>query len=395
MGVGVNVGVGVLVGVRVGVLVGVTAPTDLAVKMFSERGLPLILKGDWNDALNQCGQAPKIDSQGRVLEDQKLCSESVLLAGWAVMCIEMFYPCMEYMKDFQRLEKYKKRIEELIAKVNELCWDGSWYWRASDKTGRIIGTRRQLKQGGAIWSNPNAFAIITGIADQARTAEILNSFDTYLDTPYGSLLFYPPFYEPDENAGIISRFAPGTKENGSVFCHASRWRIWAECVAGRGDKAYEILRQTLPTTLHQSMPDKYLIEPYVACQFIYAPESDNPGEGSHSWATGTACWTLVNVFEHMLGIKPETAGLRIDPCLPKNWESVKVVRKFRGDIFEILIKKERGICKGKVTIELDGNILDDNIIIGRGDGSRHEIVVTISSDLRTATKQGKLQEQTI
>jgi cellobiose phosphorylase len=38
------------------------------------------------------------------------------------------------------------------------------------------------------------------------------------------------------------------------------------------------------------------VEPYVACQFIYGPESDRPGESSHSWATGTAAWTLVVVW---------------------------------------------------------------------------------------------------
>jgi hypothetical protein len=47
------------------------------------------------------------------------------------------------------------------------------------------------------------------------------------------------------------------------------------------------------------------VEPYVACQFIYGPESDRPGEGSYSWATGTAAWTLVVVWEWMPGARPE------------------------------------------------------------------------------------------
>ncbi|MBD3315446.1 MAG: hypothetical protein GF344_06635, partial [Chitinivibrionales bacterium] len=75
---------------------------------FSERGLPLILKADWNDALNQAGSKRK--------------GESVMLAGWAIICLEMFYECMEHQKDNERLTRYKEKIAELKEKVNELCW---------------------------------------------------------------------------------------------------------------------------------------------------------------------------------------------------------------------------------------------------------------------------------
>jgi hypothetical protein len=47
------------------------------------------------------------------------------------------------------------------------------------------------------------------------------------------------------------------------------------------------------------------VESYIACQFICGPESDRPGEGSYSWATGTAAWTLVVVWEWMPGVRPE------------------------------------------------------------------------------------------
>jgi cellobiose phosphorylase len=59
----------------------------------------------------------------------------------------------------------------------------------------------------------------------------------------------------------------------------------------------------------------YRVEPYVACQFICGPGSDRPGEGSHSWATGTAAWALIAVWGWMPGVRPELEGLWIDPCL--------------------------------------------------------------------------------
>lgn len=329
---------------------------------FSERGLPLILKADWNDALDQMGNERK--------------GESIMLAGWAIICIEMFYTCMEHMKDTGRLALYRRKIAALRDRVNELGWDGDWYWRATHDSGWVLGSKEN-KDGGMIFTNPNAFAIVAGLADEERTEKILASFDKYLDTPYGSHCFYPPFPEPDSRAGIISRFAPGTKENGSLQGHNSRWRAWAELVAGRGDKGYEIIKTMLPCTRHEADPDVYRIEPYVVPQFTYAPQSDRPGEGSHSWATGTACWTLLNVWEHMLGVRPGVDGLRIDPCLPSNWTWAKMTRNYRGATYEIDIRKEPGICKGSVTVQLDGRELPSTVIRPCGDGKAHQVVVTV------------------
>ena len=328
---------------------------------FSDRGLPLILKADWNDALDQMGN----DRKG----------ESAMLAGWAIYCIEQFYTCMEHVGDGERLTEYKHRIARLRETVNELCWDGDWYWRATHDSGWVLGSK--LNEYGRIFVNPNAFAIVAGLADEQRTAKILAAFEEHLDTEWGSQCFAPPFAEPDARAGIISRFAPGTKENGSLQGHNSRWRIWAETVAGRGDKAYEILKRMLPTTCHEAGPDIYRIEPYVACQFIYAPQSDRPGEGSHAWATGTACWTLINVWEHILGVRPEVDGLRIDPCLPSDWTRCKMTRNFRGATYEISIEKPAGICKGKVTVTLDGEELPDNLIPPQGDEEVHEVRASV------------------
>jgi cellobiose phosphorylase len=224
-----------------------------------------------------------------------------------------------------------------------------------------------------IYANPNSFAVVAGIADRERAERIFAAFERHLDTPWGSRCFHPPFPEPDPRVGIVSRFYPGTKENGSLQGHNSRWRIWAECVAGRGDKAYEILKRMLPTTRHEADPDLYRIEPYVACQFLYAPESGRPGEGSHSWATGTACWTLLNVWEHLLGIVPELDGLRIDPCLPSAWTRARMTRRFRGATYEIAIEKERGYCRGRVVLDLDGKPLPGPVVPPASDGGTHRV----------------------
>ncbi len=342
---------------------------------FSDRGLPLILKADWNDAMDQCGKTPELDKNMNIIPGTSGQAESVMLAGWACICLEMFYECMEAMGDTDRLKRYREKIAALKAKVNELCWDGQWYWRATHRSGWTLGTHEQLTSGGAIFANPNSFAVIAGIADAGRTEKIMSSLEKYLDTPFGSLCFYPPYPEPEPRAGIVSRFAPGTKENGSIQGHNSRWRVWAECVAGRGDKALEILHTMLPNVRSRENPDTYRIEPYAACQFIYAPGTDNPGEGSHAWATGTACWTLLNVWEHLFGVRPIKEGLLVDPCLPSDWTQVSMSRKFRKSRYDITIRKPKGVCKGAVSITIDGKPLDGNVIPEQKPGQTYVVEV--------------------
>lgn len=331
---------------------------------FSERGLPLILKADWNDALDQMGNARK--------------GESVMNAGWAVICIEGFYTCMEKMGDAVRMEEYRRRVARLKQTVNELCWDGEWYWRATHDDGWILGSH--TNEFGKLFANPNSFAVVSGIADRERADRIFASFEKYLDTEWGSYCFYPPFAAPDRRAGIISRFAPGTKENGALQGHNSRWRIWAEFAAGRADKGYEVLRKMLPTTRHEADPDLYRVEPYVACQFIYAPESGRPGEGSHAWATGTACWSLLNVWEHMFGVTPDLEGLRINPCLPSRWTRARMTRTYRGAVYIITVTKPEGVQRGRVRVTLDGRRLPEAVIPPQQDGKTHKVKVVITAD---------------
>lgn len=327
---------------------------------FSKRGLPLILKADWNDALDQVGNNRK--------------GESFMLAGWAIFCIENFYFIMEHKKD-PKLAKYKKRIEALKKALNTYGWDGKWYKRATHDDGTVIGTASE--KDGKIWSNPNSFAVISGAASKERAITAMDSLHKLLDSDLGAKTFGPAYKEPYWRAGIISRFAPGTKENAAVFGHSSMWRIWAECYLGRGDRAYEILNKMMPTTRAKD-PALYKIEPYVRCQFIYSEESDNPGEGSHSWATGTAAWNLIVVWEWMFGVRPQLDGLLIDPCLPSHWKKVGIVRKFRNAEYDIEIKNPHNLQKAKkLLVVVDGSPIKGNVVPIFGDNDTHKVIVTM------------------
>ena len=55
----------------------------------------------------------------------------------------------------------------------------------------------------------------------------------------------------------------------------------------------------------------------------YGPESPHFGLGSYSWMTGSASWFFRACTDYIIGIRPTLEGLIVDPCVPKEWESLK------------------------------------------------------------------------
>ena len=68
---------------------------------------------------------------------------------------------------------------------------------------------------------------------------------------------------------------------------------------------------------------------------IAGKEAPTHGEAKNSWLTGSAAWNFVAITQWILGIRPEHEGLRIDPCLPSDWEGYEAVRRFRGATYRI------------------------------------------------------------
>ena len=104
------------------------------------------------------------------------------------------------------------------------------------------------------------------------------------------------------------------------------------------------------------------------------------GEAKNSWLTGTAAWNFVAVSQWILGIRAEYDGLRIDPCLPKEWERFEATRKFRGATYQIRVSKPKGICKGVVRVVVNGEKIEGNLIAPHPAGSEVEVEVTLGED---------------
>jgi cellobiose phosphorylase len=86
------------------------------------------------------------------------------------------------------------------------------------------------------------------------------------------------------------------------------------------------------------------------------------GEAKNSWLTGTAAWNFVAATQGILGVRPEHAGLRVDPSLPVDWDGFSMTRRFRGSTYRISVEKEPGVTGRVAKLEVDGVTVDGNLV---------------------------------
>ncbi|MDZ7797102.1 MAG: hypothetical protein U5N56_08675 [Candidatus Marinimicrobia bacterium] len=163
--------------------------------------------------------------------------------------------------------------------------------------------------------------------------------------------------------GLISRCVPGKKENGSVFNHASAWFVLAAFRMGKIEDACRLYRKMLPPVVSNTAGiDRYETEPYVYSEYVTSPENADAGQASHSWLTGTAVWMYYTGISHMLGVRAEYHGLRIDPRIPKEWDGFHIKRRFRGKCVDIRVHNPRHLHSGVQKMMVNGTTTDGNFL---------------------------------
>ena len=135
----------------------------------------------------------------------------------------------------------------------------------------------------------------------------------------------------------------------------------AEAMTGDGDAAFDYYRRINPSA-REAISDIHRCEPYVYAQMIAGPEALTHGEAKNSWLTGTAAWAFVAITQWILGIRPELAGLRLDPVLPAAWTGFTATRQFRGATYEITVRKAEGVTGRVRCLTVDGESLDSTVL---------------------------------
>ncbi|MBW4083042.1 GH36-type glycosyl hydrolase domain-containing protein [Paenibacillus sp. S150] len=339
-------------------------------------GLPLIGRADWNDCLNlNCFSTEPGESFQTTANIEGRVAESVFIAGLFV------FVGPDYA-EICRMRGLDDVAADAVAKIGNMReitlthgFDGDWFLRAYDHYGDKIGSKEN--EEGQIFIEPQGICVMAGIGvEDGQAAKALTSVQERLDTKYGIVLQQPPYSKYYLNLGEISTYPPGYKENAGIFCHNNPWIMIAETVLGHGDRAFDIYKKIAPAYL-EDISEVHRMEPYVYSQMIAGKDAVRHGEAKNSWLTGTAAWNYVAITQSILGIQADFAGLKVDPCIPAEWDGFEITRVFRGDTYVIQIKNPEHVSKGVASLTLDGTAAQGNIIAPVGDGAVHHVVVEL------------------
>ncbi len=347
---------------------------DHVVNNLGPHKLPLIGRADWNDCLNlNCfSWDPNESFQTTENKTEGSKAESLMIAGLFVVTGKEYAALCRRIGKEEEAARAEKHVKEMEDAVKRDGWDGEWYLRAYDYYGRRIGSKEN--EEAKIFIESQGWCTMAGIgADEGMVSQSLDSVKKYLECEHGIVLNNPAFTKYIYEYGEISSYPEGYKENAGIFCHNNPWVIIGETLAGRGDDAWSHYRKILPSYVEEKYSTLHKVEPYVNCQMVAGKDAARPGEGKNSWLTGTAAWMWLTVSQYILGIKPDYDGLLIDPCVPVTALDYSVKRKFRDAEYRIRIRNPKGINHGVESVEVDGTLIDGNVI-PYTPGS-HEVIV--------------------
>ncbi|HTR81334.1 MAG TPA: N,N'-diacetylchitobiose phosphorylase [Bacteroidota bacterium] len=328
---------------------------DFTTEQTAPNGICLGLRADWNDCLNLGG------------------GQSAMVSFMHYWALKEFIEAAEHLGRADDAKKYAAIAERVRAACERELWDGEWYIRGITKKGIKIGTRDN--EEGKIFLESNSWAVLSGAASKERGAKCMDAVHRHLASPYGIHLCWPTYSEPNDDIGYLTRVYKGIKENGAIFSHPNPWAMIAECKLGRGTLAMKLYDALLPYHQNDNIEVREA-EPYSYCQFIMGKDHTAYGRARHPWLTGSGGWNYITATKWILGIRPQYAGLLIDPCIPSTWKGFDVERKWRGATYKIAVKNPKGIEKGVASITVDGAEVK-GLIPPQKVGSIHEILVTM------------------
>lgn len=336
--------------------------------------LPLIGRADWNDCLNlNCFSKTPGESFQTCANFESGIAESVFIAGMFVAIAPAYAEISRRFGFPEEAERAQQALQNMNGAILKSGWDGEWFLRAYDAFGNKVGSHENDE--GKLFIESQGFCVMAGVGVTEGFAQrALDSVHKYLDTKYGIVLNWPSYTTYHLNLGEISSYPPGYKENGGIFCHNNPWISIAETVIGRGDKAFSVYQKTCPAYTEE-ISEIHRTEPYVYSQMIAGRDAPRHGEAKNSWLTGTAAWSFYDVSQFILGIRPQFDGLEIDPCIPANFRSFTVERKFRGTTYVIEIDNTAGVQKGVKSMTFDGDAVTGKILPVCADGKKHLVHV--------------------
>ena len=306
-----------------------------------KHSLPCGLAADWNDCL-------RLGEKG----------ETVFVAFQLRFALKEFIEIANLLDENNEAEWAEKQLLFLDDNLKKHAWDGEWFLRAYRYDGLKFGSKENDE--GSIFMNPQSWAVLSEHATGEKAKQVMDSMHKHLATDYGIMVCSPPYVHTDPKIALARLMNPGMKENGGVFNHTQGWAVMAAAKLGLNNRAWEYMKNVMPANFNDKAEVRQ-VEPYVVCQSTHSKFSPRFGSGRVSWLSGAAVWNYVAMTTAILGIQPDYNGLRIEPCIPDEWDGFFVSRQFRDKTFNIKVTNgEKG--KGIKEMILNGEIIDGNLI---------------------------------
>ena len=325
-----------------------------------ERGLSYIAQGDWCDPMNMVGY------KGKGVSGWLTVATGYALNIWAAIC--------EHQGNHDLAANYCNGAREVNSAANTHLWDGDWFARGITDDGVVFGTKNDRE--GRVWLNPQAWSILSGAAGLEQQKKMLPQIDEQLSTPYGLVMFAPPFSGMREDVGRVTQKYPGSAENGAVYNHAAIFYIYSLYTIGESERAFELLRQMIPGPSKEDYIQRGQLPVYIPNYYrgAYHQYPRTAGRSSQLFNTGTMPWVYRCLIEGLCGLRGDSQGLEIRPQLPSSWNGIKVTKIFRGAAFTFDISRAD---VENVTVELEGRILPKAHITDIEAGKTYRVLVRI------------------
>jgi cellobiose phosphorylase len=81
--------------------------------------------------------------------------------------------------------------------------------------------------------------------------------------------------------------------------------------------------------------------------------------------------------EGILGLRRSGASLRVDPCIPADWDGYGISYRYGRTCYSIRVENPAHVSRGVKTMVLDGQVLDSGVIPLQDDGRLHEVTVEL------------------
>jgi cyclic beta-1,2-glucan glucanotransferase len=330
---------------------------------YGEHGLPLIGTGDWNDGFDKVGE----DGKG----------ESVWMAFFFYDVLIRFAKVAHIHNDQPFADVCKKEAHQLKQNINKHAWDGQWYKRAWFDNGTPLGSSGNKEC--QIDSIAQSWSVLSGAGDDKRKNTAMKSAYKNLVQKDARIiqLLEPPFDKNGLNPGYIKGYVPGVRENGGQYTHAAIWMIIAFAKLDDNERVWELLNMINPINHGRTSEEitVYKVEPYVLAADVYALEP-HEGSGGWTWYTGSAGWMYRLIIESFLGLQQEGNKLKFKPCVPKQWESFKLIYRYKSAVYHISVTQKNGGEEMVVTV--DGVKQENKVITLTDDGAEHHVQISLT-----------------